>query len=243
MLQIIPVIDIRGGIVVHARGGDREAYPPLQSVLTQSTRPETVVADLLAWYPFPQVYIADLEAIESGDRETTLYRSLCDRFKQTEIWLDAGIESARDVDIYPPVENLKLVVGSETLTDIELLANKACRERLILSLDRRHDRLLGDKDLLSRTDIWTQKMILMSLDHVGADKGPACAWLETLAKVRKDISWYVAGGVRGRKDLEIIEEKGATGALIASAIHTGKLSRQAIADLMQWEHRPSSEGR
>ena len=243
MLQIIPVIDIRGGIVVHARGGDREAYPPLQSVLTQSTQLETVLADLLAWYPFPQVYIADLDVIEGGDRKTAMYQSVCDRFKQTEIWLDAGIQSARDVEIYSSVENLKLVVGSETLTDIELLADKSCRERLILSLDRRHDQLLGNNALLSRTDIWTQEVILMSLDHVGTDEGPACDWLENLLKVREDISWYVAGGVRDRRDLEVIEQKGAAGALIASALHTGRINRQTIADLMEWEHRPSSEGR
>ena len=62
-MNIIPVIDIRDGIVVHARGGERANYQPLKSLLTQSVKLEQVIDDLLAWYPFKQLYIADLDAI------------------------------------------------------------------------------------------------------------------------------------------------------------------------------------
>ena len=62
-MQIIPVIDVMGGIVVHASGGDRAHYQPLKSILTSSCDPFEVITDLLAWHDFKKVYIADLDAI------------------------------------------------------------------------------------------------------------------------------------------------------------------------------------
>jgi phosphoribosylformimino-5-aminoimidazole carboxamide ribotide isomerase len=45
------------------------------------------------------------------------------------------------------------------------------------------------------------------------------------------VGWYAAGGVRSEDDLERLLEMGVAGALIASALHTGKLSKSAIESL------------
>ena len=79
-MNIIPVIDIRDGIVVHARGGERANYQPLKSLLTQSVKLEQVIDDLLAWYPFKQLYIADLDAIEQKQHTPQQYQHLIDTF-------------------------------------------------------------------------------------------------------------------------------------------------------------------
>lgn len=239
MLQIIPVIDIRGDRVVHARGGDRQNYPLLKSKLTQSTDIGQVLADLLTWFPFPRVYIADLDAIEQGQQNTAFFRQLCEKHRQVELWLDSGIKQASQLQGFDDIANLRLVIGSETLEEFSLLTDSSWQGRLILSLDRRHGRLLGNSELLGQTALWTDKVIVMSLDHVGTNQGPALDWMDQLKTFRDDIEWYLAGGVRHQRDLEQVEQSGGTGVLVASALHTGQLDRQMLACFMEQEHRSS----
>lgn len=233
MLQIIPVIDIQDGIVVHARGGDRQHYPPLQSALTRSVEPAQVMSDLLHWQPFSAVYIADLDAIQTGSIHRERVQQLCHQFSDTEIWLDAGIKTAKQLATLDGMANLRLVLGSETLQELSVLNDKHWAGRLMLSLDRKNGRFLGLPALLADSRLWTEKVIMMSLDHVGGDKGPALEWLQQLIAERRDIDWLVAGGVRHQQDLEQIEQTGAAGALIASALHTGQLSREALGRLLR----------
>lgn len=239
MLQIIPVIDVRGGKVVHAQGGNRHAYPPLQSKLTQSIELNQVVADLCSWFDFPRIYIADLDVIESGQQKPEVYRELCGQFSEVEFWLDTGIKQAVQIEAIKNIANLQLVIGSETLEDLTLLTDEHWRHRLILSLDRRHGQLLGDKSLLHKSALWTDKVIVMSLDHVGANRGPALEWMNELKLRRPDVEWFLAGGVRDCQDVMKIEQCGGKGVLVASALHAGLLDRQFIARLMANEHHPS----
>lgn len=239
MLQIIPVLDIQGGKVVHARGGDRQAYPLLESQLTSATEPAEVIADLLAWLPFPRLYIADLDAITQGYQQPEFYRDLTARFPQVEFWLDSGIAKQQDLEAYRTIQNLSLVIGSESLKQIELLSHKHNQQNLVLSLDRRHDRLLGHPGLLQKPALWPERVIVMSLDHVGANQGPAVDWLKQLQACREDIQWYMAGGIRDQRDLRMLEKNKVAGALVASALHTGQLDRQSVAYWLEQEHRPS----
>ncbi len=239
MLQIIPVLDIQGGRVVHARGGDRQAYPLLESQLTSATTPAEVIADLLAWLPFPQFYIADLDAITQGYQQPEFYRDLTARFPQVEFWLDSGIAQQQDLEAYRTIQNLRLVIGSESLKQVELLSHKDNQQNLVLSLDRRHGRLLGHPGLLQKPALWPERVIVMSLDHVGANQGPAVDWLKQLQASRDDIQWYMAGGIRDQQDLLMLDKNKVAGALIASALHTGQLDSKSVAYWLEQEHRPS----
>ena len=64
---IIPVIDLRTGRVVHARGGsDRSRYPPLRSPLCPLPDPVMVAGALAGAARSDVLYLADLDAI-AGD--------------------------------------------------------------------------------------------------------------------------------------------------------------------------------
>ncbi|WP_438970605.1 HisA/HisF-related TIM barrel protein [Methylophaga sp.] len=241
-MQIIPVIDIKGGVVVHAQGGSRGAYPPLKSILTQSNDVIQVMKDIVSWYPFKLFYIADLDAIVKNEHRYDFYQALCQQFPTLEIWLDAGITCESDLVQYGENKNLKLIVGSETLKTLSLLEKESTRQSLILSLDKRHGKMLGDQTIVERPELWTDKSIVMDLDVVGAGKGPSYDWLQKLMAARPDICWYAAGGVRDKKDLEKLEKIKAAGTLIASALHTGNLDKTTL-QIMEQKHRPSSEGR
>lgn len=239
MLQIIPVLDIKGGKVVHARGGDRQAYPALKSHLTASTEPTEVIRDLLDWLPFRRIYIADLDAIEGGRHQPALYRDLSLRFPELECWLDSGIAGQSELEHYRDINTLRLVIGSESLKEMALLTNKRNHPNLILSMDRRHGQLLGRPELLEQPQLWPQRVIVMSLDHVGANQGPALDWLRQLQACRDDIDWYMAGGIRDLQDVQVLEKNKVAGALVASALHTGQLDRMSVACRLDQEHRPS----
>ena len=51
-MNIIPVLDLKAGQVVHAKHGNRQNYLPIQSALSDSSEPLTVVRALQSLYPF-----------------------------------------------------------------------------------------------------------------------------------------------------------------------------------------------
>jgi phosphoribosylformimino-5-aminoimidazole carboxamide ribotide isomerase len=197
------------------------------------------VSDLLNWYPFPRLYIADLDAIETGQAQTTLYQTLAIQFPQLSIWLDSGIQHEAQLSSFKALANIYPVLGSETLDDLSLLKNKDWRQRLILSLDRRKQQFMGKPELLSNTELWPENVIMMSLDHVGSNTGPDLDWFQLLQSAKADVNWFIAGGIRNEQDLEQVKQNGGAGVLIASALHTGQISSQVISRFMEQEYRPS----
>ena len=71
-LKIIPVIDVLGGVVVHAVRGRRKEYQPLKSGLCESTDPVDVAAALKA-LGFSELYVADLDAITRGQANFAVF--------------------------------------------------------------------------------------------------------------------------------------------------------------------------
>lgn len=227
---IVPVIDLMGDRVVHARRGDRSNYRPLESALTRSSEPLEVAAALLDAAPFSALYAADLDAIlRRGDHRSLLQR-IQKRFPSLTIWLDAGFGDATQLEPWLSVPRIEPVIGSESLASLGALAGLlAVTPNAILSLDTRDEVPLGPAQLFARPDLWPQRVIAMTLDRVGAGQGPALAHLRaTLARSsgRKVIA---AGGVRDAQDLETLEAMGVHAVLIASAIHDGTLDRATLS--------------
>lgn len=230
-MLIIPVIDLMGEKVVHAQGGRRDHYRPLTSQLTSSVYPNAVIKQLLTWYPFTDIYIADLDAIESGKIDKVFYLQLHKLFPQLTIWLDAGIRTLNDWLFWCDIPNIKPVLGSETLQDLQWLTMLQPPE-FILSLDFRQGRLLGQQDLLTRVDLWPDTIIVMSLDSVGMDTGPDEKLLNKIQMLKPGAQLIAAGGVRGEADLINLAKNQIKGVLIASALHKGKLGVDTIRQIM-----------
>src|SRR5262249_56995293 len=90
-MEIIPVIDLKGGIVVHARMGQRERYRPIQTPLARTSDPVDVVGGIMSIYPFATFYIADLDAIESKGNNHATIAQVKQAFPQVTLWLDNRI--------------------------------------------------------------------------------------------------------------------------------------------------------
>jgi len=231
-VEIIPVIDVMGGKVVHAQGGERSDYQPLISTLTTRHEPIAVIKDLLAYASFSTIYIADLDAIISGERDDELYSELSQTYSHINFYLDAGVTDKLSWQGLTANANIHPVIGSETLIESSWLNDTEVQERSILSLDFKQGKFLGDQNLLSTPSLWPKQVIAMNLDCIGSQLGPDLNLLADLnSKSNRDI--IAAGGVRTEQDLLILQRHGIKQVLVASALHDGQISKQVLQTISQ----------
>lgn len=226
--EIIPVIDLKSGRAVRAAGGERAAYRPLSTPLCPDGEPLTAARGLLGLHPFSRLYIADLDAIEGGPPQHSVMKSIRAALPQMELWIDAGIHDAAALSRWRDRGLGRAVLGSESLSEPRLAGSADG----ILSLDFRGDVFLGSPELLSDADFWPETLIVMTLHSVGGRTGPDLAKLRQIlrqAGSRRRV--FAAGGVRGLFDLRLLMEAGVAGALIASALHDGRITGAEIASL------------
>jgi phosphoribosylformimino-5-aminoimidazole carboxamide ribotide isomerase len=217
-LELIPVLDLMGGVVVHARRGQRAAYRPIDTPLCAGSNPLDIAAALLDLAPFRTLYVADLDAIRGTGGHGSVIAALGARFPGLDIWIDAG---TADV-------GWQRVVGSETLGDMDA-AKAALAGVAILSLDHDANGVLGPAGLHATPALWPLRVIVMTLARVGAGDGPDFARLAEVQAKAGARRIYAAGGVRGAEDLERLEAMGIAGVLLASALHDGRISREVLA--------------
>jgi phosphoribosylformimino-5-aminoimidazole carboxamide ribotide isomerase len=225
LIEVIPVIDLKGGTVVHARQGLRHSYAPLVTPLARTSTPHDVVTGLLAIYPFPVVYIADLDRIELRGSNEQFLDALTAAFSGVTFWVDAGVRDAEDARSWLARHKRgHLVLGSESLGTHAALEDLAGIHRIILSLDYRGESFLGPHALCDRPGLWPKRVIAMSLDRVGSNAGPDIARLANIKCRAPDVMLYAAGGLRDSSDLVQLKQAGITGVLVASALHDGRLT-------------------
>lgn len=234
-VRIIPVLDVMNGEVVRAVGGRREQYQVGPSKLTDSTGPPDVAEALLAAVGGNELYVADIDALQGHRPHLGWVKELTGR--GCRVLVDAGLRRAADAI---PVFNVGAIVvaGTETLTDaaeLKTLIDALGPERLILSIDLRNGRLVGDEAVWGRdpepasiVDVGVKaglrRFIVLELARVGTGIGPGTVALcREIRQAFPDIELIAGGGVRNRDDVVRLGEAGADGVLVASALHDGTL--------------------
>ncbi len=231
-MQVIPVIDLLNGIVVHAKKGDRQHYQAIQSSLTKSSQPLDIVSALLDLHPFEQLYIADLNAIQKLEKSyTTNYNvieSITQQFPHLKLWVDAGISNNTELNIWKKLD-IRLVLGSENFAHLSNFTSLNHDKDFVLSLDFMPQGYQGPIELLTHHEYWPQDVIVMSLKSVGANQGVNSGLLKEIVGKTNGSNVYAAGGVRGSEDLAMLKNMGVHGALVATALHLGQLSKQELS--------------
>ena len=224
-MQVIPVVDIRGGVAVAAVRGDRARYRPLETPLAPSgADPVAVALGLRTLFPFRTLYIADLDGIEGRDADIAMHERLAAAWPGAELWIDDGGQGSEIQKVRCPARSH--VLGSESLAglaDYES-AHRSAGPAAPLSLDFRGDRFIGPPELLEDATLWPQRIIVMTLARVGSGEGPDLARLGSIITRAGPREVYAAGGVRNVDDLHALRGIGAAGALIASALHQGAIT-------------------
>ena len=232
--RVIPVLDLKGGVVVWAQGGRRDDYRPLRSPLCPDPDPVDVVTRLRGLYPFGTFYIADLDAIEGRGDHDAVITDLRDRIPDATFWVDRGLPDAAALTSWLAQGIGHAVLGSESLTSIDALSALSVEQRetrVVLSLDFRGDAFLGSTEILDRPSLWPRRVIAMTLARVGGAGGPDSDRWAGLRARTPDHDLFAAGGVRGIDDLTRLRDAGVAGALIATALHRGTVTRRDLAAL------------
>jgi phosphoribosylformimino-5-aminoimidazole carboxamide ribotide isomerase len=243
-MRVIPVIDLMDGQVVRGVAGRRAEYRPIQSSIAADAKPGTVARALVERFGFETVYVADLDAILHCRLDLESCASIA--ASGLKLWLDAGVgDSARAVDVIIQLKKCeivpRLVIGLESLESVEALSAvcAACHEPPIFSLDMK----VGQP--LTRIPAWEglsafeialgaysdgiRSLIVLDLADVGTEGGTRT--LDLCRQIRRGAAFdqvIAGGGVRGVGDLEALASAGCDAALVASALHDGRLTRQEV---------------
>ena len=236
-MQVIPVIDLKNGQVVHAKLGQRDNYQPIQSVLSNKSDVFSVVEGLLKLYPFCKIYIADIDAITNTGSHFDAIELLSGLYPQITWWVDAGVSKINARLLYAPQANIRAVFGSENIHTLQnyRALSYAYESRHILSLDKLDELALGAVEMHNTGLYWPDDVICMTLNNVGSQQGPDMARLQNLQQLnkarKKPANIYAAGGVQNMNDLLQLESLGISGALIATALHNGSIGVEDLSKL------------
>ena len=220
-MRLIPVIDIRGGQAVAASRGDRANYRPLCTPLVEGSDPVAVALAFHALFPFPTLYVADLDGIEGRGADLATQDRIADAWPGQEIWIDDGGRSPEHL-----LPKQVSVCGSEAFSSIDdyMRARETAGALAPLSLDFRSDTFLGPPELLADANLWPARIIVMTLARVGSGEGPDIARLAAIVARAGNREVFAAGGVRNADDLRALDEIGVAGALVSTALHQGAIT-------------------
>ncbi|HEX2450633.1 MAG TPA: HisA/HisF-related TIM barrel protein [Gemmatimonadales bacterium] len=251
-MEIIPVIDIVRGVAVHAQGGDRSAYPPVKSAVAPD-HPGDAVALVRAYRDVlgaVACYVADLDALQGGPVQRGLIRELA-AFQtgfSGELLVDAAASGPDGALEVLSCGASDAIIGMETLrsfADLKAIVAVAGSNRVIFGLDLRLgapiiNPLLDDAagahpDPMALTgqavDAGVTSILVLDLARIGSGCGVDLGLVDALRRRYPHLRLLAGGGVLTRKDLERMEDAGCDGALVASAIHAGRIGANDVAAL------------
>jgi len=232
-MQIIPVIDIKQGHVVHAIRGQRDQYQPIQSKLCNGSNPNSIVAAFLKLYPFSVVYVADLDAIAGQGNNHDIINTIHNDYPQLTLWLDSGISTLEDIKNKKSLRIID-VIGTETgINKDELSLIKEQYPESVLSLDYADGQLLGDASILYSIDAWQNNVIVMTLNRVGSNIGTDLKSIKLIKERAPGKCIYAAGGISGFKDLKSLQQINIDGALVATALHSENLTNKELTLILE----------
>jgi len=237
-MRIVGVLDLRGGRAVHARGGARDRYAPVEMVAGLPIRPGDPVALARAYLDrlgLTELYAADLDAIGGSAPQAAALAAL--RALGAPLAVDAGVSTVDRARQLVALGASQVVVGLETLPSwsmLEAIGGACDRERVIFSLDLRDARPIVTAGGIDRGDLpevyaaraadaGASALIVLDLARVGTSAGLD---LDTIAAIRRRVprlTLLAGGGVRDAADLRRLADAGCDGALVATALHTGRI--------------------
>jgi phosphoribosylformimino-5-aminoimidazole carboxamide ribotide isomerase len=230
-LIIIPVIDLSGGLAVHARLGRRAEYRPLCSTLCPDGDPLGLARRLHLEHGAPLVYVADLDAIRGiGDQRATI-TTIRAALPRLALWLDAGLRDPAGLEPFADDPAIRPVVASETWSSAEPPATG----HAVVSIDCDADGVRDPSGLSRRPGLLSGDLLVLDIGRVGSERGPDLALFARWAEATPQCRHHFGGGIADMRDLARLADAGADGVLLASALHDGRIPPAALARL-NWVH-------
>ena len=218
-MEIIFAMDIRGGIVVKGYKGDRERYEPIErhSKICRTSDPLNVIDAIKP----RRTYIADLDRILGTGSNSPIIKRLG---TLTSTLIDIGIRRLDDVREAERISDTA-IIGTETGSLDVIRAAQSMR--VAVSLDVKDGSVMSPDPALSgdplqvveRMNLYKiREIIVLNINLVGTKQGVDFDFIERVI----DVSGHpivVAGGIKNTEELDRLEDLGAAGVVLSTAIH------------------------
>ncbi|MEQ1758100.1 MAG: HisA/HisF-related TIM barrel protein [Vicinamibacterales bacterium] len=245
-MRVVGVIDLAGGRAVHARGGVRREYQPVERAGGAHVGGDAV--SLARFYRdvcgLDDIYVADLDAISGEPANRSTLTRLSDECRR--LWVDAGVGSADAAQSVLDAGASRVIIGLETLPDYSAL-DEMCRtlraDSMVLSIDLRDGRLVCppgspmagqsiEQLALRAWQAGVRTLIVLELGRVGRGEGPGLIDIVAVRNAVPDADVYAGGGIRSRADVEDLRGVGVTGVLLATALCEGRLRPDEVHEIL-----------
>jgi len=237
-VRIIGVIDLKNGQAVHARGGRRDEYAEVSEAAGTPINGDAIklAGVYLDVFGLTDVYVADLDAIASAAPNDDVVRRICEL--GGHVLVDDGVATLDEARRVAAAGADGVIVGLETLASFDILRDICRVYPITFSLDLRdgipmHGNGLPDaspEDFARQAvDAGANAIIVLDVARVGGTAGPDTEMLRRIRRVVTGAALLVGGGVRSLDDLRQLSRIGCDGALIATALHDGRLTAADVA--------------
>jgi phosphoribosylformimino-5-aminoimidazole carboxamide ribotide isomerase len=210
--------DLKNGQIVHGKSGMRDKYVPVTSLHADTAEPIRCIEQIRPRY----LYIADLDRIcKTGDHDALIPHLAA---RTGRILLDRGCRGPDDMLTIPGV---RMIIGTETAADtLDQFTGG------VLSVDIKDDRVIpwGIDPVLFLSSCIRYRfemIILLDIGRVGTGRGLCTEMLAAFrAAYPGPLLW--GGGVSSEEDLILLDRAGFDGAILATAVHTGRIPVEYI---------------
>jgi phosphoribosylformimino-5-aminoimidazole carboxamide ribotide isomerase len=178
-----------------------------------------------------EVYVADLNFLTGSGENLGVIRSIS---RKVKTMADIGVTNLSDLDNLPNV--VTPILGTETAS-LEMMEEAALHRKVVASLDMKNRKVLTRDPLLAKQEplqvlrqlngLPLEGVILLELDRVGTSLGLDEEFLKKAALISKH-PLILGGGVGGMEDLTMLEGLDFSGALVATAVHKGKIPLEMV---------------
>jgi phosphoribosylformimino-5-aminoimidazole carboxamide ribotide isomerase len=227
MLQVIPAVDVLGGVAVRLRRG------AFDDVALRLGDPVGVVRELVA-AGARLVHVVDLDGARSGRLSPSLFARVAEAAAPAAIQASGGVRSVADAEALVAAGAARVLVGTAAVTEPgpEAFAD-ALGERLVVALDARDGRvsirgwtaLTGERvehaaARCARARV--PRLHCTAVERDGMLSGPD---VELLAAVvaASGLPVVAAGGIATTGDLEAVAAAGCEAAVVGRALFDGSL--------------------
>lgn len=217
--RLIGVLDIAGGLAVHAAGGDRATYRPIGEVFGGSSDPVDVGRRLID-AGAEELYIADLDALS----RTTKRPYRLDGLATLGVPMIADQNVLRSPARIMPTSELRLITSMEMVPPWH---DSYAGRGYLFGLDLRGGRPMVEGWDAEPIDIaaWAVEagypaIVLVDVAAVGTGQATTLALCEAIAD-RFEVELISGGGVASQDDVRRFADAGCDGVLVGTALHRG----------------------
>lgn len=230
MFRIVFVIDLLNGKVVHAIKGEREKYQPVKnSKICDSAQPFEMISAVKP----REVYIADLDRLSySGNN----FEAINKISSLTRTMVNIGVRKNEDIETCIGIADTVILSSEASSFELMKYASKNYPERTSITIDIKNGAVLTNdrelnkepEELIKRlNDLKIRDIVIIDLSKVGSNEGINEDFLRNVAQTSHHNVLF-GGGIKDMGDINTLREVGISGALVATAVHNGKIPVELI---------------